>query len=189
VDSPADPLRWLAVPCLTRSREGTLLHSSHRIELVSEDILASTAIAGVMQNPWPGLHAGTAIHRSEDDSLTWSDPVWLSGLPDAVPLHLSLNTPVAVRGNVLQTSSGRLLISAYTLGEHNTSCLFPSDDDGRAWSYVGPIAEENNETDLGYPHAVSLQDWRVFVVYYLNRKVDVNDRTALRFIEAYVVPE
>lgn len=270
-------------PCLTRLRDGTLIHHSHRFELVSADIRSEVDDGpGRVTDPWPGIHAGTAIHRSTDGGLTWRDPAWLSGAPDVEAFHRSLHEPVAVRGNVLERRDGSLLVSAYGLEDRNTSFLFASVDDGRTWSYRSEIGRGFNETylhetpsglialmrargdradrlhisrsedgsrwsdpepilrgypgtcasfasgdlalvygyrfedgygvrartmtsdgtvragetvirddgavpDLGYPDAVPLPDGRVFVVYYVNRILDADDRTAPRDIESCIL--
>ncbi len=49
------------------------------------------------------------------------------------------------------------------------------------------IREDGATFDLGYPHAVSLPDGRVFIVYYINSKADAPDRTAPRYIESCIV--
>jgi len=272
-------------PCLTRISDGTLIHSSHRFEIVSADIRAQLEDQrGLLSDPWPGIHAGTAVHRSTDDGQTWSEPTWLSGVPGLEPFHESLNVPVAVRGNVLEVEDGRLLVSAYGFEDENTAYLFESSDRGETWTYRSVIAEGYNETylyetvdghllawmrgwgdrmdllhltrsedggatwsepspqfkgypaavaalgsgdivlaygyrfegshgvrarrlspegesageevairddgatfDLGYPHAVSLPDGRVFVVYYISRSIDAPDRTAPRYIESCII--
>ena len=274
-------------PCLTRLRDGALLHSSHRFELVSPEIASGfDDIPGKMTRPWPGIHGGTAIHRSTDEGISWTEPVWLGGVPGIEPFHSDLQMPVAVRGNILETRGGKLLLSAYGLRPGNTAYLFGSTDDGVSWTFESTIAEGFNETylfetpgedllawmraegdrmpdlyvarssdggktwsvpelchkgypaacaafgsgnllltygyrfedghgvrarmlssegpdstdehiirddgavsDLGYPHAVSLPDGRVFVVYYINRKTDADDRTAPRYIESCIVSE
>ena len=111
---------------------------------------------GVRDDPWHGVHGGTAIWRSEDGGITWGDPAFLSGVPGIEPLHANLSAPVAVRGNVLETAEGRLLISAYSLNSPNDAYLFQSTDGGRSWSYVALIAESCNETFLYQTEAGSL---------------------------------
>jgi hypothetical protein len=136
-------------PNLTRLKDGTLIHSTHRMELVPEEIAAGVdRDHGVRQKPWPSVHAGTAIWRSEDGGRSWGDPAFLSGVPDLSPLHPNLPMPVAVRGNVLETASGRLLISAYDLLDPNSAYLFQSMDGGRSWGYQARIVEGFNETFL-----------------------------------------
>ena len=136
-------------PNLRRLRDGSLIHHTHRFELVNESILAQCRTgAQALENHWPGLQHGTAVWRSEDGGLTWGDGVLLGGVPGLEPLHPRLGMPVAVRGNLLETASGRLLVSAYTIGAPNTSHLFGSDDGGRHWDWVGCIAEDFNETCL-----------------------------------------
>jgi len=273
-------------PCLTRLSDGTLLHSSHRFEIVSPEIMSKYGeTIGLMTDPWPGLHAGTAIHRSEDGGISWSEPTWLNGGAEQAPIHPSLHTPVAVRGNILQRSNGDLLISAYTLGTENISLLYISRDQGRTWCFQNRIAEGFNETylhetqdgtliawmratgdrssnlyvtrsgdrgtqwsdpeiafqgypgcaanfgsgnllvaygyrfdemgvraklydesahterghvtiqddgavtDLGYPHATTLPDGRVIVVYYINRKTEGTGKTTPRYIESCILSE
>ena len=136
-------------PCLTRLGDGTLVHSTHRMELVPGGIAATCPEGrGVRVEPWPGIHAGTAVWRSEDDGKTWGEPVFLGGVPGLSPLHPNLPIPVAVRGNVLETAEGRLLISAYDLDDPNSAYLFRSEDGGRSWGYQVRIAEGFNETFL-----------------------------------------
>jgi len=136
-------------PCLTRLKDGTLIHSTHRMELVSREIAARCGErAGVLQEPWPGVQAGTAIWRSEDGGACWQEPEFLGGVPGTEPLHANLGSPVAVRGNVLETASGRLLISAYGLGVPGCAYLFESPDQGRSWTYQSLVAEDYNETFL-----------------------------------------
>jgi sialidase-1 len=136
-------------PCLTRLRDGTLIHSTHKMELVREEVVdACPQVRGVHTGSWPGIHCGTAIWRSGDQGTTWGKPAWLEGVPDLEPLHPSLAIPVAVRGNVLETGSGRLLISAYDLTDPNSAYLFSSEDHGRNWEYRARIAEGFNETFL-----------------------------------------
>jgi len=53
---------------------------------------------------------------------------------------------VVIRGNVLQHLSGRLLLSAYRLVDPNVAHIFASQDQGRSWVYLAPIAEDFNET-------------------------------------------
>jgi hypothetical protein len=240
-----------------------------------------------MTDPWPGLHAGAATHRSTDGGQTWGDSVWLSGVPGIEPFHESLGIPVAVRGNILELGDGRLVVSAYGFDCDNTSYLFQSIDQGQSWTFHSTIATGFNESylhetpggdlivfmrawgdrvdhihisrspdggltwaepeslclgypatcaflgsgnllitygyrfeegfgvrarmmaseatdlaeeeliirddgavsDLGYPHAVSLPDGRVFVTYYVNRQIDAPDKTAPRYIEACIVSE
>jgi sialidase-1 len=55
---------------------------------------------------------------------------------------------VAVRGNVIETSESRLLVSAYDFPNNNTAQLFQSTDTGKTWSYLAPIAKGFNETYL-----------------------------------------
>ena len=136
-------------PCLTLLRDGTLIHSTHKTELVRIDVADSCAqVRGVHTGSWPGVHSGTAIWRSEDFGATWGEPVHLAGVPDLEPLHSNLAIPVATRGNVIEMKSGRLLISAYDLTDPNSAYLFCSDDQGRSWPYQSRIAEGFNETFL-----------------------------------------
>jgi len=136
-------------PNLTRLRDGTLIHSTHRMELVPEEIMAVVdGEHGVRQEPWPSVHAGTPVWRSEDDGKSWGEPAYLSGVPNLLPLHPNLPMPVAVRGNVLETEDGRLLISAYDLLDPNSAYLFQSMNGGRSWSHQALIARGFNETFL-----------------------------------------
>lgn len=139
-------------PCLARLRDGSLIHHTHRMELVEgallERVTGGEEMAGTRRLPWPGVHAGTAVWRSEDRGRTWSEGVPLSGVPGLAPLRSQLPEPVAVRGNVLETAAGRLLVSAYTLGKPNVAHLYGSDDGGRTWSWTAPIAADANETCL-----------------------------------------
>ena len=134
-------------PCLTRLRDGTLVHSTHRMELVPEEVVVEEG-PGVRKAPWSGLHTGTATWRSEDAGRTWQEPVFLPGVPGQVALYANLHAPVAVRGNVLEDRMGRLLVSAYSLGDINVAHIFASDDQGQSWAYLAPIAEDFNETFL-----------------------------------------
>jgi hypothetical protein len=59
-----------------------------------------------------------------------------------------LHPALAVRGNVLETAAGRLLVAAYTADDPNVSHLFASEDGGRSWGYEAPIAADYNETFL-----------------------------------------
>lgn len=136
-------------PDLTRLKNSTLVLSTHRIELVSQEIQQSVPqTRGIFDTPWPGIHAGTSIFRSTDNGNTWSNPTHLSGVPNCQPFHTTLSIPVAVRGNILETADNRLLISAYDLPEPNTAHLFQSTDAGQTWSYQAPIATGFNETYL-----------------------------------------
>lgn len=135
-------------PCLTRLRDGALILSTHRMELAPDEIGTLAEAPGVRQKPWPGLQAGTGIWRSEDGGICWGDAVYLGGISGNEPLHASLPEPLAVRGNVLECLSGRLLVSAYVFGDENISYLFASDDGGRSWSLVSEIAADYNETYL-----------------------------------------
>jgi hypothetical protein len=94
-----------------------------------------------MSDPWPGIRAGTAVHRSTNNGQTWSEPIWLSGIPSLEPFHESLNVPVEVRGNVLELGGGRLLVSAYSFEDENTTYLFESSDQGETWTYRSVITE------------------------------------------------
>jgi hypothetical protein len=146
--SPQVFLGGYQCPNLRRLRDGALIHHTHRFELVTQALLDEVATGSSSERNWPGLQDGTPLWRSEDGGLTWGDPVYLSGVPGVAPLHPRLHTPVAVRGNVLQLGSGRLLVSAYTIGDDNTSHVFASDDDGRSWSWLAAIASDANETYL-----------------------------------------
>jgi hypothetical protein len=135
-------------PCLTRLRDDTLILSTHRMELAPEELGTLPAKPGARQKPWPGLHAGTGIWRSVDGGICWGDAVYLGGVAESERLHASLPEPLAVRGNVLECRSGRLLVSAYSIGEENCSYLFASDDGGSSWGLVEEIAADFNETYL-----------------------------------------
>lgn len=139
-------------PCLVGLRDGTLVHHTHRMELVEEALYERATgggeCAGARPRPWPSLHAGTGVWRSQDGGATWGIPTYLSGVPEVEPLHPNLPQPLAVRGNVLEMAGGRLLVSAYTLGQPNVSHVFASDDGGSSWSWLAPIAADANETFL-----------------------------------------
>jgi len=160
--SPRVFLGGYQCPNLTRLRDGALVHSTHRFELVPSEVVEGLPeVPGVRKSPskdlgrtgvrkdvWPGIQVGTATWRSEDEGRTWEDPVYLEDVPELSPLYPNLHAPVAVRGNVLETSGGRLLVSAYSLDPEGTSYLFRSDDGGRTWTYHARIAEGFNETFL-----------------------------------------
>jgi hypothetical protein len=147
--SPEVFLGGYQCPNLTRLRDGTLVHSTHRMELVTEEIAATCPKrGGVRDRPWPGVHAGTAVWRSGDRGRTWNGPAHLAGVPGLTPLHPLLPLPVAVRGNVLEVEKGGLLISAYDLEAPNSAYLFQSADGGRSWKYQARIARGFNETFL-----------------------------------------
>ena len=147
--SPRMILAGYQYPDLTRLHDGTLILSTHKMELVPDGIRKTCPdTRGVQISPWPGIHSGTYIWRSKDNGLTWHPPTMLQGVPNLKPLHPNLSIPVAVRGNVLQVSPTRLYISAYDLPAPNTSHLFQSTDSGSSWSYVAPIAKGFNETCL-----------------------------------------
>ena len=136
-------------PDLTRLKNGTLLLSSHRFEIVSKDIRQKCPTGpGIFDTPWPAIHAGTHIIRSQDNGQTWSEATHLHGVPNIKPFHPTLPIPVAVRGNILETTDNRLFMSAYDLPTPNTAHLFQSTDFGKTWSYVAPIATGFNETYL-----------------------------------------
>lgn len=146
---PQSFLSGYQCPDLTRLKEGTLILSSHRFEIVSNDIRQQCPTGpGVFDTPWPAIHAGTHIIHSQDNGQTWSEAANLHGVPNIKPFHASLPIPVAVRGNIIETTDNRLLISAYDLPTPNTAHLFQSTDTGNTWSYVGPIAKGFNETYL-----------------------------------------
>lgn len=277
-------------PCLTRLNDGLLVYHTHRTELVNDKIAgAALQVRGVKRTPWPGIHAGTFIQRSNDDGESWTDPTFLDGVPGIASLHENLSIPVGVRGNVLELADGRLLVSAYSFSPTNRSHLFASSDAGDTWSCQSEIADGYNETylhetpsgtllaymrkdddtdlksvlhlsrsndggltwsdpialfkgfpacvgrfgsgrlclaygyrmdnafgvrarllspegdtigdneilvrddgavtDLGYPHATTLSDGRVFLAYYINRKTDASDNTAPRYIESAIIEE
>lgn len=147
--SPRIILAGYQCPDLTQLHDGTLILSTHRMELVPDSIREICPdTRGVQTSPWPGIHAGTYIWRSEDKGLTWQTPTTLHGIPNLKPLHPNLPLPLAVRGNILQTSSNHLYISAYDLPAPNTAHLFQSTNSGHDWSYVAPIAQGFNETSL-----------------------------------------
>jgi hypothetical protein len=136
-------------PNLTRLSDGTLIHLTHRTELVPSEIAAGCRESrGVRTSPWPGIHVGTCTWRSEDDGETWEKPVYLDGVPGLTPLHANVDIPVAVRGNVLELRNGCLAVSAYSLDDPNSAYLFLSEDAGRSWRYASRIAESFNETYL-----------------------------------------
>ena len=136
-------------PNLTRLRDGALIHSTHRMELVPEEIADGCKEGrGVRRSPWSGVHSGTCIWRSDDNGETWGEPVFLEGVPGLGPLHPNLHTPVAVRGNVLELSDGRLAVSAYSLDGPHVAYLFASGDGGRSWSFAAEIAQGFNEAFL-----------------------------------------
>ncbi len=136
-------------PNLTRLSDGALIHSTHRMELVPAEIADGCGeVSGVRRTPWTGVHSGTCIWRSDDNGETWGEPVYLKGVPNLPPIHENLHTPVAVRGNVLELSDGRLLVSAYSLDDPHVAYLFDSTDGGRRWTLVSEIAEGYNEAFL-----------------------------------------
>jgi len=147
--SPQVFLGGYQCPNLTRLGDGTLVHSTHRKELVPAAIAAGCPPGrGVGDRPWHGVQRGTAVWRSEDEGATWGDPVYLDGVPGIEPLHPNLHAPVAVRGNVLETAGGDLLITAYSIEDLNKVYLFRSVDAGRTWSWQSHVAEDFNETFL-----------------------------------------
>lgn len=139
-------------PNLRRLTDGTLLLHTHRFELVTQEIferaVGDSAVGGAREGNWPGLQRGTGVWRSTDGGITWGEPAWLGGVPGVEPLHPSLAPALAVRGNLLIRSTGELLVSAYSLGDDNTSHLFASSDQGASWSWRAPIAADANETCL-----------------------------------------
>jgi len=147
--APQSFLSGYQCPDLTRLKNGTLILSTHRFEIVSENIRQKCPTGpGVFDTPWPGIHAGTHIKQSQDNGQTWSEAINLQGVPNIKPFHPTLPIPVAIRGNILQTNNNRLLISAYDLPTPNTTHLFQSVDTGNTWSYLSPIAKGFNETYL-----------------------------------------
>ena len=162
-------------PNLRRLRDGSLIHHTHRFELVTEALYdaADTGAGGGHEANWPGLQDGTPVWRSTDGGHTWGEPVYLSGVPGLAPLHPRLHMPVAVRGNLLETRSGRLLVSAYTIRHGNTSHVFASDDGGRSWSWLAAIGDDLNET---YLHETDAGD----LVAFLRRHSDADVLCACR---------
>lgn len=152
-------------PNLRRLHDGTLIVHTHRFELVNTSIYDAIQArwpqgrAGLVENHWPGVQRGTGVWRSTDGGLTWGEPAWLTGAPGVDALHPQLAPALAVRGNMLQTSTGRLLVSAYSFGVDNTSHLFSSDDDGRSWDWCATIASDSNETCLHETDAGAISKW------------------------------
>ena len=138
-------------PNLLRLRNGRWLHHTHRFELVTDaieqKIVAQTG-GNLSDGRWPGIQRGTCVHLSEDEGVHWSEPTFLDDVPGQPPRHPLLHAPIAVRGNALQLTDGRILISAYHGGETNTCYLFASADEGLSFNYAGVLAEDHNETFL-----------------------------------------
>lgn len=137
-------------PNLRRLVSGRWIHHTHRFELINEQIQEKIVAAGGVPGtqPWPAVQRGTSVQFSDDEGHNWSPFVYLDGVPDLPPRHPRLHAPVAVRGNVLETGDGRLLLSAYCGGQTNTAYLFASDDTGVSFDYAGVIAADHNETSL-----------------------------------------
>ncbi len=169
-------------PNLRRLADGTLIHHTHRFELVNEAIFETIRsrspdnIAGLVERNWPGVQRGTGIWRSTDGGTTWGEPTWLAGAPGSEPLHPKLAPALAVRGNLLETKSGTLLVSAYSFGQDNTSHLFASTDGGDSWHWVAAIADDSNET---YLHQTDAGD----IVAFLRRHLDADVLFACRSLD------
>jgi hypothetical protein len=136
-------------PSLDRLKDGTLLISTHRMEMVSPEIGKSLdERPGIRTTPAHGVQVGTCLFRSVNDGLTWSDPKFLEEAPDLAPLHPAFYPPLAYRGNVLEITDGRLLLSAYSIADPNCAFLFQSSNGGESWQYYSMIAAGFNETYL-----------------------------------------
>lgn len=114
--------------------------------------------------------------RSEDGGATWSGPLPLfKGFPACVGTFGSGSLCLAY-GYRMDNAYGVRARSLSSEGE------LASDEELR-------VRDDGAVTDLGYPHAATLPDGRIFLVYYINRKTDAPDATAPRYIEAAIIEE
>ncbi|MBQ3046182.1 MAG: exo-alpha-sialidase [Clostridia bacterium] len=93
--------------------------------------------------------------KSEDNGKTWSSPERLLPLTGGSPPH------------ILKHSSG-MLVCTYGHREipYGIKAMF-SDDNGKTWDYGYDIYLcEANDSDLGYPSSVELDDGSILTVFY-----------------------
>ncbi len=137
---------------------------------------SGTLVAWMRKDDATDLKAVLHVSRSNDEGATWSDPVALfKGFPACVGVFGS-GTLCLAYGYRMDDAFG---VRARLLSEEGE----PLDNEEIR------IRDDGAVTDLGYPHATTLPDGRVFLVYYINRNTDAQDHTAPRYIESALIDE
>lgn len=134
----------------TRLRDGTVIFTTHRMEVVPEEMRE-----GPPEQSSLGLHerlrdrrglgviaAGTEFWRSEDRCETWEGPFWIDDVPGLPPTAQGLHAPVQHRAFPVELRDGSVAMTVQ--GRGVGSIFVVSEDGGRTWQFRS-VAARNPE--------------------------------------------
>lgn len=138
---------------------GSLKYSAHRRYLPRPILLADGRIlASLRCQRDPTSVFWTEIFESEDGGFTWR--------------FVSRVNDWGAPGDLVQMKDGRIAcVYGYRLPPYGVRARI-SEDDGRSWGSEIIIRDDGGSWDLGYPRVTEIEDGRLLVVYYMNRKDD-----------------
>lgn len=149
----AHPFGGSQDPCLLQLRDGTLLCASYGWAFVRPEGLPN--LKQPVAQAGPATFLGGYLLRSTDGGATWEPPVY----PPNIPAEAHFNAygaavPAYNRGALCEGANGRIYwaVAASDSARKTSVHLLVSDDKGKNWKYMAPIAADKkisfNETSV-----------------------------------------